>query len=213
MEAALRRVGPGPGDLLDAGMGPGRLCRELDQRGWTVTGIDASPDMVDLARRRLPDARDRLFEARIEALPFADASFDVVVATGVLEYADVEAALAEIRRVLRPEGRAVVSYPNPRALYAIWKTRVIYPIAHVARRRAPSRGGGRITPEAFQERLAEVGLELQFADYTSFIVVPSPVDRVLPRLSAALGRSRERRARWASMLATQVVFSARTRRT
>ena len=54
MAVVLRLLGDGPGELLDAGMGPGRLCAELEQRGWTVTGVDASEEMVAAARARLP---------------------------------------------------------------------------------------------------------------------------------------------------------------
>ena len=43
MAAVLRLVGEGPGDALDAGMGPGRRCAELESRGWTAHGVDAAP--------------------------------------------------------------------------------------------------------------------------------------------------------------------------
>ena len=99
LAVALRLLGGGPGTALDAGMGPGRLCAELATLGWTVSGIDASAEMVDAARLRLPDAADRLLRAEIEQLPFEDESFDRVAATGVLEYADVPRALAELARV------------------------------------------------------------------------------------------------------------------
>src|SRR5438093_9682034 len=65
MQAVLRLLGDGPGAILDAGMGPGRLCAELQARGWTVSGIDASREMVAAARARLPDAAERLLEAEI----------------------------------------------------------------------------------------------------------------------------------------------------
>ena len=68
-------------------------------------GVDASAEMVALARERLPDARDRLAQGSVEELPFEDASFDAVAATGVLEYADVPRALGELARVLRPGDR------------------------------------------------------------------------------------------------------------
>ena len=126
MSVALTLVGSGPGQVLDAGMGPGRLCAGLANQGWTVSGVDAADEMVAVARRRLPDAAARLVKAEIEVLPFPDAMFDAVTATGVLEYANVPRALAELARVLRPDGLAVVSYPNPHALYGIWKSRFWY---------------------------------------------------------------------------------------
>ena len=96
LAVVLRMLGSGGGEALDAGMGPGRLCAELDARGWTVSGIDASEQMVEVARDRLPMARERLLRAEIEALPFAPESFDAVAATGVLEYADVTRAVSEL---------------------------------------------------------------------------------------------------------------------
>ena len=99
--------------MLDAGMGPGRLTAELDKRGWTVWGVDGSANMVSLARARVPKAADRLLEARIERLPFGDDRFDAVVSTGVLGYVDdLEVALRELARVLRPGGRLVFSVGN-----------------------------------------------------------------------------------------------------
>src|SRR5262249_50103208 len=152
MDATLRNVGSGPGHALDAGMGPGRLCEELGRRGWTVWGVDASASMVELARERLPNARERLVVGAIERLPFDDAMFDCVTASGVLEYADIPAALAELGRVLRPGGIGVVSYPHSRALYRAWKAWLYYPAVRFGRRlmgrRAAERprGAGAITP-------------------------------------------------------------------
>jgi ubiquinone/menaquinone biosynthesis C-methylase UbiE len=214
-DATLRFAGPGPGASLDAGMGPGRLCAALDARGWTVAGVDASPAMVDAARHRLPAARDRLVVGRIEQLPFPDASFDLVTATGVLEYSTVRAALAELSRVLKPGGRAVVSYPNPEAYYGIWKTRVWYRAVRAAKRvfRRPEpnmpRGAGRIDPDTFRQLLDDVGWTTGATVYTSFSPLPAPLDQLLPRTSQRLGAALEGRdGLTARLVATQVVYSA-----
>ncbi len=216
LDAVLERIGTGPGDALDAGMGPGRLAAELAARGWSVSGVDASSEMVEAARRRLPALSHSLVVAEIERLPFQDASFDLVVATGVLEYADVERALADLARVLRPGGRAVVSYPNPSALYGIWKSRVWYPGIRGAKRllRGPSaalpHGSSIVAPERFRALLSAAGLVPQTTAYTSFLVLPTPLDLALPRLSERLGRRLERRgAQSGRRLATQVLYSAR----
>ncbi len=216
MELVLRLLGPGPGEALDAGMGPGRLCEELEGRGWTVSGVDASGEMIAAACRRLPQAKDRFVQADIEALPFADASFDAVVATGVLEYADLSKGLDELARVLRPGGRAVVSFPNTGALYAIWKINVFYPLVRSLKRllgrpeRTLPRGAGPTPPRRFRQLLGAAGLEPESMEYASFLVVPSPVESVVPRLSARLGQRFEgagpRLGRW---LATQIVYTGR----
>jgi ubiquinone/menaquinone biosynthesis C-methylase UbiE len=219
MDVALRLLGSGPGEILDVGMGPGRLLAELAQRGWTVSGIDASSEMVAVARDRLPDSAARLAQGTIESLPFADSSFDAVVATGVLEYAEVGRALPELARILRPGGLAVVSYPNPGNLYGLWKTRAWYPLVRAARRiaRKPpltfpqgSRGSRAVTPERFRARLAAAGLRPEQVEHTSYLVVPAPVDELLPRLTEAFGRRLEGSGPTLSRrLAGQVLYTAR----
>ena len=110
--------------ILDAGCGSGPLSAALRARHAVVTGVDASAAMVDLARERLGEDAD-LHVADLGApLPFADAAFDDVVASLVLHYLeDWAAPLAELRRVLRPGGRLLVSVNHPGA-YA-----VVYPKA------------------------------------------------------------------------------------
>lgn len=130
LAAAVEIVGDGPGDALDVGMGPGRLLAELERRGWTIAGVDPSSVMVSLARRRLPAAADRLVQAPAEELPFEAASFDCVAVTGTLEYVDdLPQALGELARVLRPRGRAALSFPNYRAPTAILRRLAWDPLA------------------------------------------------------------------------------------
>jgi 2-polyprenyl-3-methyl-5-hydroxy-6-metoxy-1,4-benzoquinol methylase len=113
LDVALSLLPAKPGAALDVGMGGGRLVEALDRRAWHVSGTDASSAMVDLARARVPARAETLTQAPIEQLPFADGTFDAVVALGVLEYsADVGQALRELARVARPDGDVIVSYPN-----------------------------------------------------------------------------------------------------
>jgi ubiquinone/menaquinone biosynthesis C-methylase UbiE len=106
-----------PGDrMLDVGCGPGfltaEIAAEVGPSGW-VCGIDVSPSSLALARARCGGegvaAWADIREGDAVALPFPDASFDAVVATQVYEYVgDLPTALAELFRVLRPGGRAVI---------------------------------------------------------------------------------------------------------
>jgi 2-polyprenyl-3-methyl-5-hydroxy-6-metoxy-1,4-benzoquinol methylase len=113
LDVALAFLPDEAGTALDVGMGGGRLVEALDRRGWHVSGTDASTAMVELARARVPSRADELTQAPIEKPPFADESFDVVVALGVLEYsADVGKALRELARVARVGSTVIVSYPN-----------------------------------------------------------------------------------------------------
>jgi SAM-dependent methyltransferase len=167
LEAALDAIGDGPGDVLDAGMGGGRLVAELAGRGWTVSGVDASARMVDLARQRQPQLAGRLLLADLAALPFPDGSFDAVVVTGAIEYVDdLDRGLAEVVRVLRPGGRTVVSFPNYRSPHALWRRFALYPAARLAKRvlpldrPAPMRPLHPVTLGRFSRRLTSAGLDV-----------------------------------------------------
>lgn len=99
--------------ILEVGSGPGHLALKLARTvpGTRVTGIDIAPDMVERARARASreGAGSRVeFRAGDAALlPFADASFDVVLSTFSLHHwSDQAAGLAEIHRVLAPGGVA-----------------------------------------------------------------------------------------------------------
>jgi len=102
------------GEVLEVGSGPGRLAVRLVRStpGLNVTGLDLSPEMVDLANRRAAEAgllgeRVRFEVGDVGALPHADLSFDGVVSTLSLHHwPDPARGLAEIHRVLKPGGEA-----------------------------------------------------------------------------------------------------------
>lgn len=181
-------LGDGPGDILDVGMGGGRLCAELLGLGWTVWGVDISPVMVEAARRRLPEIADRLSEGSIAALPFPDDRFDAVTATGVLEYAtdDLSRAVRELSRVLRPDGAAVVSFPNHAAPRYLWRGRILYPAVRAVKRLVPY---GRPAPRAVPRSSV------------------SALERAL--LAAGLCIDERRPTNWSRHVAPQVVLATR----
>jgi SAM-dependent methyltransferase len=100
---ALRALGPA--HVLEVGGGQGELAQWLrDELGARVSFLDFSPRMVELARARRLDAQ----VGDVQELPFADASFDVVVAAWMLYHVpDIPRGLGEIARVLRPSGSLV----------------------------------------------------------------------------------------------------------
>ncbi len=99
------RIGPSPRDVLDLGCGAGFLSNYLAARGHRVRGLDADAESLAVAR-----AYDRSGNARYQrgdacALPYPDASFDVVCAMDLLEHVeDPERLVAEAGRVLAPGG-------------------------------------------------------------------------------------------------------------
>jgi len=106
--------------ILDAGCGAGSLLAALRDRGATVAGFDSSAGMLELARRRLGDDADLRVAELGRPLPFADGTFDDVTASLVLHYLrDWGPALAELRRVLVPGGRLVMSVQHPFAA-SLW---------------------------------------------------------------------------------------------
>lgn len=215
LAAAMGALGPGPGRLLDAGAAGGRLLERAAGLGWEVTGVDLSPAMVAIAGRRVP--RAELATSRIEELPYADGAFDAVAALGVLEYAKpVDDALRELARVLRPGGRAVISYPIRHSAYGRSRRALVNRGWHAVERRlrprAPVRSTlrGALPTDDFARRVAAAGFTVEAMTPCSVLVVPWPLERVVPRAAQRLGERLEPRApRLPLWAATQSVWSLR----
>ncbi len=106
-------------DVLDVGCGTGTLAVAAARAapGVRVTGLDADASILERARRRAADAglEIRFDEGSATALPYADASFDLVLCTLMLHHLPDEAkrqTAEELARVLRPGGRVVVADPG-----------------------------------------------------------------------------------------------------
>jgi SAM-dependent methyltransferase len=120
--AVARRTGIGAGTtVLDVGCGAGGFCELAAARGAAVHGVDAMPDQIELARRRVPAGEFQL--GLMEELPWPDRSFDVVTGFNAFQYAlDVDLALSEARRVARPEARIAIckwARPQDNELFAL----------------------------------------------------------------------------------------------
>jgi ubiquinone/menaquinone biosynthesis C-methylase UbiE len=102
---------PRDAQVLDLAAGRGALTRELAGRAGRMVAVDAAPRMVDLLARDHPAVETRVMDAA--ALEFPDATFDLVVAGFVLHILpDPVAAVAEVRRVLRPGGQFAFTIPG-----------------------------------------------------------------------------------------------------
>jgi len=110
------------GQVLDVATGTGLVASELLRRGFQVTGLDQSGEMLAVARRRLGEQTE-LVQASAESVPFPDATFDHLTVTYLLRYVDDPGAtLAELARVVRPGGTvASLEFGLPRgAARPLW---------------------------------------------------------------------------------------------
>lgn len=99
-----RGVLPKQGQVLDAGCGTGQVSLVLAAMGFDVQGFDISPEMIDIARRKIRTGwRARYDVADVRALPAVDGSVDAVVVSKLFQHVgDWQAGCRELQRVLRP---------------------------------------------------------------------------------------------------------------
>lgn len=160
--------------VLDVGCGTGRLEVALAGRA-RLWGVDATPEMLEVARRKAPGARFKL--ARAEELPFKADWFERAVLWLVVHLVDRPRTLAELHRVLAPDGRLGVATFDPSYFDGFWLNELFPSLEAIDRARFPT--------------AAELEAELAAAGF---------VNRLLTRLSqraaldreAALERIRER---------------------
>lgn len=98
--------------VLEIGCGTGYYTKELEKTGAGITAIDISPDLLDAAKLNIksPDVSFKVENAY--AMSFEDESFDTVVGSSVLHHLDIEKAITEIYRVLKPGGAIRFTEPN-----------------------------------------------------------------------------------------------------
>jgi SAM-dependent methyltransferase len=118
----LRRLDPPPGaTILDAGCGTGVHSVRVARAGHRVKAVDISAVALNDARRRAAEcglaSRIDFERGNITALPYEDATFDAIFSWGVIVHVrDVDAALRELVRVLKPGGRVGIELSNMRSL-------------------------------------------------------------------------------------------------
>ena len=112
-EEALRRIDLAEGqDVLDIGCGAGAFLRLVAERGANAHGIDASEALLALAHERVPDADLR--RGDMEALPYADGTFDLVTGFNAFFFAtEIVVALREAGRVAKPSAPVVIQVWGP----------------------------------------------------------------------------------------------------
>jgi demethylmenaquinone methyltransferase/2-methoxy-6-polyprenyl-1,4-benzoquinol methylase len=129
----VRRLPLDGGHVLDVATGTGLVAEALLERGFRVTALDQSEEMLAVARERL-DGRATIVRGHAEELPFEDGAFDHLTFTYLLRYVDDPAAvLRELARVVRPGGTvAMLEFGVPRGIwYPPWRLYVdaVLPLA------------------------------------------------------------------------------------
>ena len=113
-EIFAREGGLAPGQrALEVGCGTGVFLEAAATTGADIVALDLSADLLAQARARVAAAgKVRLSLGNAEQMPFRDSSFDAVYGSSILHHLNIDAALAEVHRVLRPGGRLVFAEPN-----------------------------------------------------------------------------------------------------
>ncbi len=103
-----RALARNPRRALDVGCGEGRFCRLLRSHGVDAVGVDPTPTLLAAARAR--DASGGFVESPAEQLPFGNDTFDLVVSyLSLIDILDIQSAIPEMARVLRPGGTLLIA--------------------------------------------------------------------------------------------------------
>ena len=136
--------------VLELGCGTGRMAAALAEReGCRVWGVDASAEMLAVARKRVP-ATVGLRQAEAERLPFRAGWFERLVMRLAVHLVDRPLAFAEARRVLRPDGRLAIATFDPSHFDEFWLNDLFPSLERIDRARFPTR-------ERLREELAAAG--------------------------------------------------------
>jgi SAM-dependent methyltransferase len=167
VEQICREIGKRRPRILDVGCGTGANIQLLGQFG-VAEGVDVSAEALDFCRAR---GLSHVRQGAAEALPYEDASFDLVTGLDVVEHLDDDVlGLKEMRRVLRPRGRALLFVP---AFMFLWG--VQDDISHHRRR---------YTLPDLKRRVTEAGLKLERATYANItFFLPILLGRMIIRVT------------------------------
>jgi ubiquinone/menaquinone biosynthesis C-methylase UbiE len=192
--------------LLDLGCGTGSLIPFVGSTVLEYEGIDAAPAMVDVARTRIRKfdlgSRFHVREGDVQALPFPSASFDAVVALGLLGHLDdPRRAIREAVRVARPDALLIFSTarrtsPDRRMVGATSAARAV--VRRLSGRQAALPEVVAWTDAATRQLLESAGCTIVAERFFDKRILPYPVSRLFPRLASRTAALVEDRSRFNS---------------
>lgn len=196
LEQALALIPQDACRVLDLGCGPSPLGPPLVAGGMRYVGLDLSAAMLAGARSLEP--RALLVQGNAQ-LPFESSSLDLVVALGFVEYlVDIPTALAEMRRVLRRGGTALISIPKAWHIDVV-TVAALAPVrwlaAHLFGRRSDSVRRTYLTAGGLDRLARDAGLQQIDGRHYHYTPLPYPFTVVTPALSLIATRIFERHSR------------------
>jgi len=214
------------GDLLDAGCGPGIMAQALLKsrpHDFRINVLDQSRAMVEYcatSARSLGTVYPAV--GQLEALPYADGTFDVTLVMGVLEYTDADRAVNEISRVTRPGGLAVITMVNPLSPYRITEWILYRPLLRMLgvleiclhapveqRHRVGTTGVHALTAGKLRRLMTRANLKPVDLVYYDLTLPIPPFGRLSLGGEEQAGHERMAMARWSRWLCTGYVVAAR----
>lgn len=208
----LELLGKNSGKLLDIGCGPGVTTPAIMNLGWQYEGMDISEKMIEEARVRVPNTIFHV--ASVEHIPAKNATYDAVVAMGLVEYVENDSvAIREMSRVLRPGGRVFISLPNWYSPLRMWDRYLIAPLGALAKKlfKRPRRGvfHREYKLSHYKKLLENEGLVPRRVAAHNIRLLPRPFDGWFPLVSVTMSRAFEWLAKtplW--FFATSVIVEA-----
>jgi len=179
------------GRVADVGCGPGVMVEAVLNRGGTFDGVDLSPEMVREARGKFGHLGNVSFrEGSIEALTLPDAAYDQALCMAVIEYLSApRRAMAEIARILKPGGIAIVTVPKRSHIDQVMVAATA-PVRALGRLFAQGTADSlprlRMQPGELDRAAMEAGLIPDGGSQYQFTPIPYPLTRLAPNLCMRL---------------------------
>jgi ubiquinone/menaquinone biosynthesis C-methylase UbiE len=173
------------GRVADVGCGPGVMVEAVLRRGGVFDGVDLSPEMVREAREKFGHLEEVSFrEGSIEALTLPDQEYDQALCMAVIEYLSTpRRAMAEIARILKPGGVAIVTVPKRRHVDRVMVA-MTAPVRALGRMFAQGTADSlprlRMQPEELDRAAMEAGLVPDGGSQYQFTPIPYPMTRIAP---------------------------------